>query len=170
LISYGLIPEFIGRFPVLVSLAALNEDQLVQVLTEPRNALGKQYKKMFAMNNVKLHYTEGALRRIAQKAMIKNTGARGLRSIMEILLTDAMYQVPDSVVGSEERIDAVVLDENAVGEPHGVGSGAKILRGEGALDMYLDKTKSSSKIETQRSSEEEEVEADPELPARAANL
>jgi ATP-dependent Clp protease ATP-binding subunit ClpX len=93
LIAYGLIPEFIGRFPVLVSLAALDEDQLVQVLTEPRNALGKQYKKMFAMNNVKLHYTEGALRRIAQKAMVKNTGARGLRSIMETLLTDAMFEV-----------------------------------------------------------------------------
>jgi ATP-dependent Clp protease ATP-binding subunit ClpX len=93
LIAYGLIPEFTGRFPVLVSLAALNEDQLVQVLTEPRNAIGKQYKKLFAMNNVKLLYTEGALRRIAQKAMLKNTGARGLRTIMETLLTDAMYQV-----------------------------------------------------------------------------
>jgi ATP-dependent Clp protease ATP-binding subunit ClpX len=93
LIAYGLIPEFTGRFPVLVSLAALNEDQLVQVLTEPRNAIGKQYKKLFAMNNVKLLYTEGALRRIAQKAMSKNTGARGLRTIMETLLTDAMYQV-----------------------------------------------------------------------------
>ncbi|KAG0588497.1 hypothetical protein KC19_2G247200 [Ceratodon purpureus] len=170
LISYGLIPEFVGRFPVLVSLAALNEDQLVQVLTEPRNALGKQYKKMFAMNNVKLHYTEGALRRIAQKAMVKNTGARGLRSIMEILLTDAMYQVPDSVMDTEEKIDAVVLDEDAVGEPDGVGSGAKILRGEDSLDIYLDSTKISSKTGTQRSSEEEDVEADPELPARAANL
>lgn len=170
LISYGLIPEFIGRFPVLVSLAALNEDQLVQVLTEPRNALGKQYKKMFAMNNVKLHYTEGALRRIAQKAMIKNTGARGLRSIMEALLTDSMYQVPDSVSETDEKIDAVVLDEDAVGPPDGVGSGAKILRGEGALDIYLNNMKSPSKRGTERSLEEEEAETDPELPARAANL
>ncbi|KAG0568551.1 hypothetical protein KC19_6G028000 [Ceratodon purpureus] len=170
LINYGLIPEFIGRFPVLVSLAALNEDQLVQVLTEPRNALGKQYKKMFAMNNVKLHYTEGALRRIAQKAMAKNTGARGLRTIMETLLTDSMYQVPDPVMETDEKIDAVVLDEDAVGAPDGVGSGAKILRGDGALDMYLDNTKSPNKIETERSPEEEEVETDPELPARAANL
>ncbi|BBN00024.1 ATP-dependent Clp protease ATP-binding subunit ClpX [Marchantia polymorpha subsp. ruderalis] len=140
LIAYGLIPEFIGRFPVLVSLAALNEDQLVQVLTEPRNALGKQYKKMFSMNNVKLHYTDGALRQIAQKAMVKNTGARGLRSIMENLLTEAMYQVPD-VTTTQEKIDAVVLDEDAVGPPDKQGPGAKILRGEGALEQFLSKSK-----------------------------
>lgn len=173
LINYGLIPEFIGRFPVLVSLAALNEEQLVQVLTEPRNALGKQYKKMFAMNNVKLHYTEGALRRIAQKAMAKNTGARGLRTIMETLLTDSMYLVPDTVAEADEKIDAVVLDEDSVGEAHGVGNGAKILRGEGALDSYLGNTKTSSKMGTEGGAaalEEEEVERDPELPARAANL
>jgi ATP-dependent Clp protease ATP-binding subunit ClpX len=172
LINYGLIPEFIGRFPVLVSLAALNEEQLVQVLTEPRNALGKQYKKMFAMNNVKLHYTEGALRRIAQKAMAKNTGARGLRTIMETLLTDSMYLVPDSVAEADEKIEAVVLDEDAVGEAHGVGNGAKILRGEGALDSYLGNAKTSSKMGTEGGAalEEEEVERDPELPARAANL
>uniref|UniRef100_A0A2N9I1F2 AAA+ ATPase domain-containing protein n=1 Tax=Fagus sylvatica TaxID=28930 RepID=A0A2N9I1F2_FAGSY len=76
LIAYGLIPEFVGRFPILVSLSALNEDQLVQVLTEPKNSLAKQYKKMFSMNNVKLHFTGNALRLIAKKAMAKNTGAR----------------------------------------------------------------------------------------------
>lgn len=174
LISYGLIPEFIGRFPVLVSLSALNEDQLVQVLTEPRNALGKQYKKMFSMNNVKLHYTEGALRRIAQKAMVKNTGARGLRSIMETVLTDAMYQVPDITLNGDEHIDAVVLDEDAVGAPDGNGDGAKILRGEGALDFFLGNlerpTKQSDLQSSPEGDVEAEVETEVEVPARVANL
>ncbi|GFZ09539.1 CLP protease regulatory subunit X [Actinidia rufa] len=80
LVAYGLIPEFIGRFPVLVSLTALNEDQLVQVLIEPKNSLGKQYKKMFRMNNVKLHFTEDALRLIAKKAMAKEHWCPGLKS------------------------------------------------------------------------------------------
>jgi ATP-dependent Clp protease ATP-binding subunit ClpX len=169
LIAYGLIPEFIGRFPVLVSLAALDEDQLVQVLTEPRNALGKQYKKMFAMNNVKLHYTEGALRRIAQKAMVKNTGARGLRSIMETLLTDAMFEVPDVVSNGAEKIEAVVLDEEGVGLPNRQGLGAKVLRGEGALERYLVNLKGPTKRGAQGLHEFEDADIT-ELPVRAANL
>uniref|UniRef100_A0A2N9ICP8 Clp ATPase C-terminal domain-containing protein n=1 Tax=Fagus sylvatica TaxID=28930 RepID=A0A2N9ICP8_FAGSY len=92
LIAYGLIPEFVGRFPILVSLSALNEDQLVQVLTEPKNSLAKQYKKMFSMNNVKLHFTGNALRLIAKKTLAKNTGARGLRAILENILTEAMFE------------------------------------------------------------------------------
>ncbi|GAB2293953.1 CLP protease regulatory subunit clpx1, mitochondrial [Dionaea muscipula] len=135
LISYGLIPEFVGRFPILVNLAALTEDQLVEVLTEPKNALGKQYKKLFQMNGVKLYFTEGALRVIARKAIHKNTGARGLRSILENILVDAMYEIPDERTG-DEIIDAVVVDEDAVGL-EGKGCGGKILRGKGALDHYL---------------------------------
>ncbi|CAK9195195.1 unnamed protein product [Sphagnum troendelagicum] len=169
LIAYGLIPEFIGRFPVLVSLAALDEDQLVQVLTEPRNALGKQYKKMFAMNNVKLHYTEGALRRIAQKAMVKNTGARGLRSIMETLLTDAMFEVYIVSNGSE-KIEAVVLDEEGVGLPNRQGLGAKVLRGEGALERYLVNLKGPTKVRGAQGLHEFEDADITELPVRAANL
>ncbi|PWZ20992.1 CLP protease regulatory subunit CLPX1, mitochondrial [Zea mays] len=136
LIAYGLIPEFIGRFPILVSLTALNEDQLVQVLTEPKNALGKQFKKLFSMNDVKLHFTDGALRIIAEKAMSKNTGARGLRTILENILMDSMYEIPDAKSG-EKRIDAVVVDEDAVGSVDQPGYGAKILYGDGALDQYL---------------------------------
>ncbi|XP_019200510.1 PREDICTED: CLP protease regulatory subunit CLPX1, mitochondrial-like isoform X2 [Ipomoea nil] len=139
LISYGLIPEFVGRFPVLVSLSALTENQLVQVLTEPKNALGKQYKKMFQMNNVKLHFTEDALRSIARKAITKNTGARGLRSILENILMDAMYEIPDVRTGND-AIDAVVVDSESVGAD-GQGSGAKILYGKGALDRYLSRCK-----------------------------
>ncbi|XP_042439331.1 CLP protease regulatory subunit CLPX1, mitochondrial-like [Zingiber officinale] len=136
LIAYGLIPEFVGRFPILVSLSALSEDQLVQVLMEPKNALGRQYKKLFSMNNVKLHFTEYALRLIAKKAMAKNTGARGLRALLESILIEAMFEIPDVKTG-DERIDTVVVDEEAVGTVEKSGSGAKILRGDDALERYL---------------------------------
>ncbi|CAJ1976384.1 unnamed protein product [Sphenostylis stenocarpa] len=136
LITYGLIPEFIGRFPILISLSALTEDQLIQVLTEPKNALAKQYKKLFNMNNVKLHFTEKALRLIAKKAMAKNTGARGLRALLEIILTEAMFEIPDVKAGNE-LIDAVVVDEESVGSVNAPGCGGKILSGDGALDLYL---------------------------------
>ncbi|CAK9326867.1 unnamed protein product [Citrullus colocynthis] len=122
LVTYGLIPEFVGRFPILVSLSALDEDQLVQVLTKPKNALGKQYKKMFRMNDVELHFTENALRMIARKAMKKDTGARGLRSILENILTEAMFEVPET-----KSIKAVLVDEEAVGSVDVPGCGAKVL-------------------------------------------
>ncbi|XP_068648154.1 CLP protease regulatory subunit CLPX1, mitochondrial-like [Aristolochia californica] len=162
LISYGLIPEFIGRFPILVSLSALNEDQLVQVLTEPKNALGKQYKKMFSMNDAKLHFTETALRLIAKKAMAKNTGARGLRAILESILTEAMYEIPDEKTGND-RVDAVVVDESSVGSTHSPGSGAKILCGSGALERYLSETKSKDQVEG-------EFEGDSDLSSRAMSM
>ncbi|XP_076930303.1 CLP protease regulatory subunit CLPX1, mitochondrial-like [Bidens hawaiensis] len=151
LIAYGLIPEFVGRFPILVNLLALTEDQLVQVLTEPKNALGKQYKKLFQMNGVKLHYTESALKLIAKKAISKNTGARGLRSLLENILMDAMYEIPDERTG-ENIIDAVVVDDEAVDR------GAKILYGEGALDRYL----------SRHDNKDTEVEGADELPSIAA--
>lgn len=159
LISYGLIPEFVGRFPVLVSLCALTEDQLVKVLVEPKNALGKQYKKMFKMNDVKLHFTEGALRLIARKAIAKNTGARGLRCILENILMDAMYEIPDVRTGND-IIDAVVVDEEAVGS-EGRGCGAKILYGKGALDSYLSRHRvKGSEVPVEGSDVEPEVEAE----------
>ncbi|CAL9098338.1 unnamed protein product [Musa textilis] len=140
LVAYGLIPEFIGRFPILVSLSSLNEDQLVQVLTEPKNALGKQYKKTFSLNDVKLHFTDAALRLIARKAMVKNTGARGLRAILESTLIEAMYEIPDVKTGND-RVDAIVVDEDAIGSLDKSGCGAKILRGNGALEEYLTRNK-----------------------------
>ncbi|XP_042490259.1 CLP protease regulatory subunit CLPX1, mitochondrial-like [Macadamia integrifolia] len=168
LIAYGLIPEFIGRFPILVSLSALNEDQLVQVLTEPKNALGKQYKKMFSMNNVELHFTENALRLIAKKAMAKNTGARGLRAILENLLTEAMYEIPDLKSGNE-RIDAVVVDEETVGTVDAPVLGAKILRGDGALERYLSKTKSKDTV-VRGEVLEGELEREQEVSTRAMSM
>ncbi|KAE9445571.1 hypothetical protein C3L33_22530, partial [Rhododendron williamsianum] len=146
LVAYGLIPEFVGRFPVLVSLSALNEDQLVEVLREPKNALAKQYKKMFSMNSVNLHFTENALRLIAKKAMAKNTGARGLRAILENILTEAMFQVPDAKSGND-TIDAVVVDEEAVGSVDTPGCGAKVLRRDGLLEPCLCQTASMGTTE-----------------------
>src|SRR5690554_4269055 len=94
LLKYGMIPEFIGRLPVIVTLSALDEKALVKILKEPKNALVKQYQKLFEMDGVELEFTEEALRAIARKAMERKTGARGLRSIIENLLLDVMYELP----------------------------------------------------------------------------
>ncbi|OMO51528.1 hypothetical protein CCACVL1_29739 [Corchorus capsularis] len=169
LIAYGLIPEFIGRFPILVSLSALTEEQLVQVLTEPKNALGKQYKKLFSMNNVKLHFTPKALRLIAKKAMAKNTGARGLRAILESILTEAMYEIPDAKTGSD-KVDAVVIDEESVGSTDTPGCGGKILSGDGALERYLAEAKLKDSVENFASVEGEVQEGESEVSSRAMSL
>ncbi|KAH9781883.1 hypothetical protein KPL71_008656 [Citrus sinensis] len=167
LIAYGLIPEFVGRFPILVSLTALTEDQLVKVLTEPKNALGKQYKRLFSMNNVKLHFTEKALRVIAKKATAKNTGARGLRAILESILTEAMYEIPDVKTGSD-GVDAVVVDEESVGSVDAPGCGGKILRGEGALERYL--VEAERKESAENASERELQESEAEISTRAMSM
>ncbi|CDP11543.1 unnamed protein product [Coffea canephora] len=169
LIAYGLIPEFVGRFPILVNLSALTEDQLVQVLAEPKNALGKQYQKLFNMNNVKLHFTEKALGLIAKKAMAKNTGARGLRAILEGILTDAMYEIPD-IRGGMDRVDAVVVDEESVGTIDAAGCGGKILRGDGALECYLAKTKLKDQVENAAASEADLQGVESEVSSRAISM
>ncbi|KAM3338232.1 CLP protease regulatory subunit CLPX1, mitochondrial [Capsicum galapagoense] len=168
-ISYGLIPEFIGRFPILVSLSALTEDQLVQVLTEPKNALCKQYKKLFSMNNTKLHFTEGALRLIAKKAMVKNTGARGLRALLESILTDAMYEIPD-VKSGDDRVDAIVVDEESVGAVNARGCGGKVLRGNGALQQYLAQAQMVEQRENNNAAETELQEGESEVSSRAISM
>ncbi|GAW93306.1 ATP-dependent Clp protease ATP-binding subunit ClpX [Calderihabitans maritimus] len=94
LLKYGLIPEFVGRLPVIVTLNPLDEDALVRILTEPRNALVKQYSKLFELDGVTLEFKEDALRAIAQEAIKRNTGARGLRAIMEEIMLDVMYDLP----------------------------------------------------------------------------
>ena len=93
-IKFGMIPEFVGRLPVITTLSDLTEDDLVRILTEPKNALVKQYQKMFALENVKLSFTRDALRAIARAAMRRNGGARGLRAVMESVMLDIMYDVP----------------------------------------------------------------------------
>ncbi len=109
LISYGLIPEFVGRLPVVATLEELDEEALVTILTEPKNALTKQYGKMIEMEGSELEIREGALHAIARKAMARKTGARGLRTILELLLLDTMYELP-----SQEGVAKVVIDEAVV--------------------------------------------------------
>lgn len=111
LLKYGLIPEFVGRLPVIATLEDLDEDALITILTEPKNALVKQYKKLFEMENVDLTFSDDALRAIAKQAIERKTGARGLRSIIENLLLDSMFEVPDM-----EDLDEVVVNEDTVEE------------------------------------------------------
>ena len=101
LIKYGLIPEFVGRIPVVSSLEELTEDDLVRILTEPKNALVKQYQKMFELDNINLKFTQNALQAIAAKALERKTGARGLRNVMESIMMDVMYNLP-SLQGVQE--------------------------------------------------------------------
>ena len=109
LVKFGLIPEFIGRLPVIATLEELDEDSLVQILTEPKNALTKQYGKLFEMENVDVDFREDALRAVARKAMERKTGARGLRSILEGVLLDTMYDIP-----SEDTVSKVVIDASVI--------------------------------------------------------
>jgi ATP-dependent Clp protease ATP-binding subunit ClpX len=94
LLKYGLIPEFVGRLPIIVTLDALDEEALIRILTEPRNALVKQYEKLFELDGVNLEFTMDALKSVAAEAMKRNTGARGLRSILEEIMLDVMYDIP----------------------------------------------------------------------------
>jgi len=111
LIKFGLIPELIGRLPVVTSLHELDEDALIQILIEPKNALVKQYQKLFGMEGVELEIRSAALHAVAKKAIKRKTGARGLRSILEMSLLDIMYDLP-----SQEGVVKVVIDENTITE------------------------------------------------------
>ncbi|MBB6029026.1 ATP-dependent Clp protease ATP-binding subunit ClpX [Oceanithermus desulfurans] len=110
LVKYGLIPEFVGRVPVIVQLHELSEDDLVRILTEPKNALVRQYRTLFELEGVSLEITEAALREVARRALERGTGARGLRSVIERAMVDLMYEVPASGV-RELRFDAAHLDQ-----------------------------------------------------------
>ena len=113
-VKFGMIPEFVGRLPVLATLTDLNEADLVRILTEPKNALVKQYQKMFEMEKVKLSFTKDALKAIAREAMRRNGGARGLRSIMENLMLDVMYQLPQEGITNCVVSGAAVRGEEPV--------------------------------------------------------
>ena len=110
LMKFGLIPELIGRLPVTVTLKELNEDDLVKILTEPKNALIKQYQELIRMDGAELEFTDDAVRRIAQKAIEMKTGARGLRSIIEKVMLDIMYELPSKKYNGTLKIDSSVID------------------------------------------------------------
>ena len=109
LLKFGLIPEFIGRLPVIATLHELTEDALIDILTKPKNSLVKQFQKLFEMDGVKLKFTKGALQSIAKKALVRESGARGLRAILEEAMLDIMYEVP-----SKQGIKEVVVNEDAI--------------------------------------------------------
>ena len=109
LLKFGMIPEFVGRVPVLATLDELDEPALVAILTEPKNSLMKQYQKLLAMEGVKLRFTEGALKAIAKKAVQRKTGARGLRAILEDVMLDLMYDVP-----SQTNVKEVIINEEVI--------------------------------------------------------
>lgn len=113
LLKFGLIPEFVGRLPVIATLSDLDESALITILSEPKNSLVKQYQALFAMENVELKFTNDALDLIAKKALERKTGARGLRSILENLLLELMYEVPD-----HEGVDAVEISKEFVEKPN----------------------------------------------------
>lgn len=107
--KFGLIPELIGRLPVLVTLNPLDEEAMVHILTEPKNALVKQYQKMLSMDDVDLEFTPDALQAIAKEALRRNTGARGLRSIIERIMLDVMFDVP-----SRDDVEKCVVTDSCV--------------------------------------------------------
>ena len=130
LIKFGLIPEFVGRLPVVATLEELDEAALIQILTEPKNAITKQFKKLFEMEGAELDVRPAALKAIARKALRRKTGARGLRSIIEQALLDTMYDLP-----SQGNVKRVVLDEGAI-----EGEGKPLL-------IYADEAAASEKPE-----------------------
>ena len=109
LVKFGIIPEFVGRVPVVVTLDALDEDNLIQILTEPKSAIVKQYQKLLSLDDVELEFSAEALREIAHEAMVRETGARGLRAIIENVMTDIMYEIP-----SDDAIEKCVVTKDTV--------------------------------------------------------
>jgi ATP-dependent Clp protease ATP-binding subunit ClpX len=121
LVKFGFIPEFIGRIPIVGTLNALDDEALIRILTEPKNSLVKQYKALFELENVDLEFTEDAYKKIAEIAKERKTGARGLRSIMEEIMLDIMYEIPDmdgmeKCVIDSEYIEKVMKHKNSVEE------------------------------------------------------
>ena len=109
LLKFGIIPEFIGRLPIIVNLETLDEEALKMILTQPKNALVKQYKKLFELDGIALEITEDALDAVAKRAIERKTGARGLRAIMEETISDIMYEIP-----SKEGVKAVTVTAETV--------------------------------------------------------
>ena len=119
---FGMIPEFLGRLPIVFTLQGMSEDMLVEILKEPKNAILKQYQKLLALDEVKLEFDDGALHAIAKKAMKKDTGARALRAIIEEFMLDIMYEIP-----KDDNIGEVVITKEYI---EGTGGPVIMLRGQ----------------------------------------
>ncbi len=126
LLKFGLIPEFVGRVPVVVTLHSLDEDALIEILSEPKNALVKQYKYLFELDDVELEFTEGAVRAIARQAVERDTGARGLRAIIESFINDIMFDIP-----SDSTIEKCIITEDTVNKL----TGPEIVRNDNKLPL-----------------------------------
>lgn len=142
LLKFGLIPEFVGRLPVVVTLESLDNDALVNILTQPKNALVKQYRKLFEIDNVELDFTDDALKAIANEAIERKTGARGLRSIVEEMMTEVMFDIP-----SDETISKVIINEDCIKEKNSPEI-IKLPEGEVRPQLKAKKTKKRKGIET----------------------
>ncbi|WP_291648471.1 ATP-dependent Clp protease ATP-binding subunit ClpX [Clostridium sp.] len=142
LLKFGLIPEFVGRLPVVVTLESLDNDALVNILTQPKNALVKQYRKLFEIDNVELDFTDDALKAIANEAIERKTGARGLRSIVEEMMTEVMFDIP-----SDESISKVIINEDCIKEKNNPEI-VKLAEGEVRPQLKAKKTKKRKGIET----------------------
>jgi ATP-dependent Clp protease ATP-binding subunit ClpX len=127
LVKFGLIPEFVGRLPVFAVLEELDEEALKQILTEPKNALIKQYAKLFEMEEVELEFTPDAILETAKRALERRTGARGLRSILENALLDVMYSLP-----SQKKVKKVIVDESVI-----KGESTPLIQTEGGQQKRL---------------------------------
>ena len=142
LLKFGLIPEFVGRLPVVVTLESLDKDALINILTKPKNALVKQYKKLFEIDNVQLNFTDEALEAIANEAIKRKTGARGLRSIVEETMTEVMFDIP-----SDESIEKVVINEDCITEKKNPEL-VRLPEGEVRAQLKTKKIKKRKGIET----------------------
>ncbi|WP_066895381.1 ATP-dependent Clp protease ATP-binding subunit ClpX [Clostridium nigeriense] len=142
LLKFGLIPEFVGRLPVVVTLESLDSDALINILTKPKNALVKQYKKLFEMDNVDLSFSDESLKAIANEAIKRKTGARGLRSIVEEIMTEIMFDIP-----SDESISKVVINEECITEKKNPEV-VKLPEGEVRPQLKAKKIKKRKDIET----------------------
>lgn len=142
LLKFGLIPEFVGRLPVVVTLESLDKDALINILTKPKNALVKQYKKLFEIDNVQLNFTDEALEAIANEAIKRKTGARGLRSIVEEAMTEVMFDIP-----SDESIEKVIINGDCITEKKDPEL-VKLPEGEVRPQLKAKKIKKRKGIET----------------------
>lgn len=136
LVKFGLIPELVGRLPVITSLNGIDKEGFVRILTEPKNSLVKQYKELFALDNVQLEFEQSALEAVADKAMEENTGARGLRTIMENILKDLMFRVPSDI-----SIEKVIITAETVADP----SNVTIIHNQDRKSMLMDTVKNEEK-------------------------